>query len=394
MGLALLWLVSCRADPINCDDPLGCAVIRPGNPIQIVTLLPMSGETAVWGQDLSRGINLALSSRGGELLDHDIELIPLDSGCDPATGLNALQSIDEETPILGIIGPACSDVAQTILTFVNRNNWLVISPGSTAPQLTEAPATQGFYRTVPNHVHQAVVAAHFAYEQLGVRQTAVFQDSSSFNTLLARQFSETFAQLGGDVIYQATVTTDQTKLADLLAETANIAPELIYLALFEPEGNLVVNRLAEITNLNQSIVLGADSLRTPHFASQIGEAPAEIYVTGTVIAGTNYDSFQAVWLNRYATLLTSSAPAYAYDATQLLMQAIESVAVVGQNGALVVGRGALRDWLSVAEQPGLTGTLRCAPTGDCAATIYGVYELDTAVRNNAFWPPPLVWQFE
>lgn len=82
-------------------------------------------------------------------------------------------------------------------------------------------------------------------------------------------------------------------------------------------------------------------------------------------------------------------PAYAYDATQLLMQAIESVAVVGQNGALVVGRGALRDWLSVAEQPGLTGTLRCAPTGDCAATIYGVYELDTAVRNNAFWPRPL-----
>ena len=248
--------------------------------------------------------------------------------------------------------------------------------------------------TAPNHLHQAIVAAHFAYEQLGVRETAVFRDSSEFNKLLDQQFSNTFNQLGGSVIYQGSVVPGQPDVATLLADAANSAPELIYLALFEPEGNLVLNRLAESSSLNRAIVLGADSLSSADFAEQIGELPAEIYVTGPALSGTAYDSFQAVWLSRYETLPTSPAPAYAYDATQLLLTAIEEVAVMGQNGALIVGRGALRQRLAASEAAGLTGTLRCTASGDCFATRYGVYELDTAVRNDAFWPPPLIWQYE
>lgn len=393
--LALLWLAAaCRADPISCDDPLGCAVIRPGNPIQLVTLLPMSGETAVWGQDLARGINLALSNRGGELLNHDIELIPLDTACDPALGREALQTVDETDPVLAVIGPACSDVAQAVLPTVRRNDWLLISPASTAPSLTQNPTDDAFFRTVPNHLHQATVAAHFAFEELGVRETAVIQDSSNFNSLLAQQFSSTFTQLGGSIIYQGSITLGQPDVGTLLTEMISTPPELVYLALFEPEGNLMVNRLAESSSLNRAIVLGPDSLRTPHFASQIGDLPAEIFVTSPTLSGPAYDAFQTAWLSRYEALPTSPAPAYAYDATQLLLDAIEAVAVMGQNGALVIGRGALRDWLFAAEVPGLTGTLRCTPDGDCAATTYGVYELDTAVRNNAFWPPPLVWQYQ
>lgn len=393
--LVLLGLVAaCRVDPIDCDDPLGCVVIRPGNPVQVVTLLPVSGETAVWGQELSRGVNLALSSRGGELLNHDIELIPLDSGCDPATGVAALQSLEETEQVLAVIGPACSEVAEAVLPLVRNNDWLLISPAATLPSLTENPPDDAFFRTVPNHVHQATVAAIFAYEQLGVRETAVIQDDSPFNSLLAQQFSNTFTQLGGTIRYQASLALGQPDVATLLAEISNSPPELFYLALFEPEGNLVVNRLAEISGLNRSMVLGTDSLRTPHFAGQIGELPAQVYATGPTFAGEAYDTFQAIWLSRYETLPTSPAPAYASDATQLLLDAIEDVTVVGQNGALVIGRQALRQRLAATETAGLTGSLHCTASGDCAAATYGVYELDTAVRNNAFWPPPLVWQYE
>ena len=395
-GLALLFLAAaCRADPVRCDDdPLGCAVIRPGNPIQIVTLLPMSGDTAVWGQELSRGINLALSSRGGEVLNHDIELIPVDSGCDTAVGLESIQNLDEAAPIVAIIGPACSQVAEAVLPTVRRNDWLLISPASTAPTLTQDPPDDAFFRTVPNHLHQATVAATFAIEELGMTEAAVLQDNSSFNSLLAQQFRETFVQLGGSIVYQGNLAQGQPDLDSLLTDTAASKPQLIYLALFEAEGNLVLNRMVENNDLTRTIVLGADALRTNHFAKQIGDLPTEIYVTGPALSGPAYDSFQAVWLNRYEALPTSPAPAYAYDATQLLLTAIEEVGVMAQNGVLVIRRGALRDWLATAEMPGLTGTLRCNPTGDCAASVYGVYELDTAVRNSAFWPPPLVWQYE
>ena len=394
--LGLLFLaIACRTDPISCDDRLGCVIVRPNNSIRLATLLPATGETAVWGQEISRGIDLAIVDQGGQLLGHDIELIPLDSACDPDTAQQAIQTVNSDNTLLGIIGPACSDAAQAILSTVYRNDWLMISPASSAPTLTENQNEMAFFRTVPNHLHQAVVAAHFAYEQLGVRQTAVFQDETSYNSLLAQQFSNTFNQLGGMVSYQGTLAVGQIELDDMLTETTVNPPELIYLALFEPEANLLVNRLTETSPLNRAALLGGDSLLSASFATGSGEAVMGMFITGPAFSNEAYTAFLEDWATQHEAQPTTPAPAYAYDATQLLLAAIADTAVVGQTGTLVIGREALRERLAATDgTAGLTGTLRCDTTGECAATGYGVYELDTAVLENTAWPPPLIWQFE
>ncbi|MBK8904398.1 MAG: branched-chain amino acid ABC transporter substrate-binding protein [Anaerolineaceae bacterium] len=392
LGLGLC-LSACRTNSLTCDDPLGCVVVRPNNPVRIGVLLPLSGETAGWGQELSRGIEQAIMDRNGELLGHDIELIPLDSACDPAVGEQIVEAVDGDETLLGIIGPACSDVAQAVLPVVRRNNWVLISPATTAPFLTDNQPNLAFFRTVPNHLQQATAAANFAYEQLGVRQTAVFQDNTEYNNLLAQQFSDTFTQLGGTVSYQASLAAGQTELAGVLAEAASNAPQLIYLALFEPEATLLASLLAESTTLNRATLLGSDSLFSASFAGKLGNT--NLLVTSPVFTGDAYDAFVALWTIRYETPPSSPGPVYAYDAALLLLDAIKAVAEVGQTGALVVGRSALRQELASGETvEGLSGALRCSPTGECAVASYGVYELDTAVRTNAAWPPPLVWQFE
>lgn len=384
-----LILSACRTNSLTCDDALGCVVVRPNNPIRIGVLLPLSGETAVWGEELSRGLEQAVLARDGELLGHDIELIPLDSACDTAVGESIVAAIDGDETLLGLIGPACSDVAQAVLPTVRRNNWVLISPASTAPFLTENQTNLAFFRTVPNHVQQAVAAAHFAYEELGVRQTAVFQDNTDYNNLLAQQFSNTFTGLGGTVSYQASLATGQTDLAGMLTEAASTAPQLIYLALFEPEATLLANRLAEASTLNRATLLGSDSLFSPTLASKLGTA--RLFVTSPAFTSEAYNTFVGDWTIRYETPPTSPGPIYAYDAALLLLDAIENVAEVGQTGALVVGRAALRQQLIGGEPvAGLSGTLRCDLTGECAAAGYGVYELNT----DAAWPPPVVWQFE
>lgn len=392
--MLILAVTACRGDTINCDDPLGCAIIRPNSPLRLATLLPTSGDTAVWGQELTRAINLAVLEQGSELLGHDIELIPLDSACDADTGRQALQSLTVEPTLLGIIGPACSDVATAVLPTVRRNNWLLISPASSLPNLTENQSELAFFRTVPNHLYQATVAAHFAYEELGLRQAAVFQDETDYNSLLAQQFSDTFSELGGVVSYQGLLQVSQTELTGMVDEIASNPPELIYLALFEPEANLLLNRLAENRRLNQTVLVGADSLFTTTFANQFGAAATGIFLTSPIFDSEVYNLFLAQWTIRYQTPPTSPTAAYAYDATKLLLAAIEDVAQVGQNGSLVIGHAALRARLAASQDvTGLAGTLHCEANGECAAQAYGVYELDTAVLSTATWPSPLVWKF-
>lgn len=226
-----------------------------------------------------------------------------------------------------------------------------------------------------------------------MRQAAVFQDQTDFNNLLAQQFSQTFTELGGVVSFQATLQVGQTDVASLLDEISPNPPELIYLALFEPEANLLINRLAENSQLSQAVLVGGDSLLTRSFASRAGEAAAGMYLTNPALNQDAYDDFLAEWALRYDAPPTSTAGAYAYDAARLLFAAIEDTAVVGQNGSLVIGRMALRESLAASQGiDGLTGILNCQTNGECSAATYGVYELDTAVRNNT-WPPPLVWQF-
>lgn len=394
--LGLLLLVSaCRTTPITCDDPLGCIIVHPNSPVRLAALLPMTGETAVWGQELSRGINLALSNRENDLLGHSVELIPLDSACDPTSSQQIMQTIDGDETLLAVIGPACSEVAGAVLPTMRRNNWLLISPASTAPSLTEKQSEPAFFRSVPNHITQATAAANFAYNVLGARQTAVFQDETSYNSLLAQQFADIFAQLGGTVVYTGSITSSQSETADLLINAAAIPSDLIYLPLFEPEASLLINQLAETAPLNRAQLLGADSLFSGHFASSAGAAAMGMLLTNPVLNTPAYRGFLDDWVTLYDTPPTSPAPAYAYDATQLLLTAVEDVAVVGQTGALVIGRDALRQQLSADDGLiGLTGKLHCGNTGECAALNYGVYELTADVLENQRWPPPLIWQFE
>ena len=389
----LLVGTACRGDLLNCVDPLGCAIIRPNEPVKLATLFPTTGEAAPWGQELSRSINLAIQEQGGELFNHNIELITLNSACDTDKSQQALQTLEEEPTLLAILGPLCSDVATAVLPIVQRNNWLMISPASSLPALTENQPELAFFRTAPNHLHQATVAAHFAYETLEMRQAAVFQDETDFNNLLAQQFSQTFTELGGVINFQATLHVSQNELASLLDELSPNPPELIYLALFEPEATLLVNRLAENSQLKRAALIGGDSLLTPSFASGVGEAANGMYLTNPLFAETEYDEFLAQWAIRYDLPPTSHTAAYAYDAVGLLLSAIKETAVVGQNGSLVIGRAALRERLAASQDfASLSGALHCQPNGECGPTIYGVYQLNTAVFNNT-WPPPLVWQF-
>ena len=133
--LVALTAVSCRDVLPDCQDPLGCVTIRPNDSIQIATMLSLSGNTAVIGEDALRGIELAVAEREGKLLNHDIELLGFDSGCNQRLGGRAAESIAGNESVLGIIGPTCSDVARTVIPIVNEAGQLLISPSATALRL-------------------------------------------------------------------------------------------------------------------------------------------------------------------------------------------------------------------------------------------------------------------
>ena len=80
--------------------------------------------------------------------------------------------------------------------------------------------------------------------------------------------------------------------------------------------------------------------------------------------------------------------AHAFDATNMLLNAIENVAQIDGDGNVLIGRQALIDEIaSTSGLAGITGTISCNATGDCADPQIAVNQ----VVDGAF---DSVWAFE
>ena len=387
------------AAAMECTDAIGCIELADGDPINVGAMLTISGATAFLGEDSRGGVELAIDDRGGEMLGHPIDLTVEDSLCSAEGGQTAAQKIASDPTIVGVVGTNCSSAAAAALPIISSAGLVLISPSNTAPSLTDADAEAGgiwqpgYYRTAHNDLFQGRVAAEYAYNELGARTLATIHDGSPYADGLQAVAADVFAQLGGEVTFQGAVNVGDTDMRPILTEIASNPPDVLYFPIFEPESNFIAAQAKETPGLEDTILMSADGSLVDSFPENTGEAAVGMYLSGPYVAGDTYSEFLGKWDAKFGGSPPSGFHAHAYDATNMLLNAVEQVAQVGDDGSVLIGRQALRDALSsVSEYQGLTGVLTCNETGDCATgEALGIYEIGQAeVDGN--WPPPVVWQ--
>lgn len=377
----------------ECTDPIGCVEIGADEPIRLAYMLTISGGTAFLGEDSRGGIEIAIDDRG-ELLGHSIELVGEDSGCSAEGGQTAAQALATDTQIVGIIGSSCSSEATAGLPIISDAGLLMISPSNTAPALTDPEQTwkPGYYRTAHNDLFQGRVAAEFAYNELGARSVATIHDGSPYADQLQQVFAATMEELGGTVTAREAINVGDTDMTAILTQIAAGSPDVLYFPIFTPEGPFIVAQAASIPGLEETILMGSDGLLAENFAPDSGPNAVGSYLSGPYVQGATYDAFLAKWTTKYGGSPPSGFHAFAYDATNILLDAIVKVAQQGEDGSLSIGRQALRDAVSAtAGFNGLTGTLTCSEYGDCATgQALGIFEITQAEVDGNF-PPAAVW---
>lgn len=383
---------------LECTDEIGCVEIGPDDPITIGYMLVISGPNSPLGLDSEGGIEIAIAQRDGMLLDHEIEVVGEDSLCSAEGGQTAAQNIAANDQILGVIGTNCSSSGTAALPIISSAGMLMISPSNTAPSLTNSDTASGgvwqpgYYRTAHNDLFQGAVAAEYAFNDLGLRSLATIHDGSPYAEGLQAVMAEVFAELGGEVVFQGAVNVGDTDMRAILTEIAAAGADIIYFPIFEPEGNLIAAQSTEISGLEDVALMGADGLLADTFPENTGEASVGMYLSGPYLAGDAYNEFLAAWEEQIGGVPPSGFHAHAYDATNILLDAIEAVAQVGDDGTILVGRQALRDQItSLSGYQGLTGNLTCNETGDCATgEALGIFQLSEAELEGN-WPPEVVW---
>lgn len=392
--LASMVLAACGGASLECTDEIGCVEIADGESIHIAYMLTISGATAFLGEDSVGGIEIALAERG-DIEGHSINLTGEDSGCSAEGGQDAATKVTADESIVAIVGTNCSGAATAALPTISAAGLIMCSPSNTAPALTDAAGTwaPGYFRAAHNDLFQGRVAAEFAYNELGARTAATIHDGSPYADQLQLVFAATFEELGGTVTSQGAVNVGDTDMRAVLTSAAADTPDVLYFPIFEPEGPFIVAQSSEISGLEDTILFGADGLLVASFAENAGENAIGMYLSGPYLSGSAYDAFLATWESDIGGTPPSGFHAFAYDCTNMMLDAIEAVAEVGSDGSMLIGRQALRDAMAAtAAYDGLSGLLTCSATGDCATgEALGVFAITAAEVNDGNWPPEAIW---
>jgi branched-chain amino acid transport system substrate-binding protein len=384
---AAVLLAGCwpLATSFECTDAIGCVEVAPSDPIKVGVLQALSGDMGPLGQDLAQCVELAVKDRDRELLGHPLKLQTEDSQCTEEGGTTAALKVTADPQVLGIIGPTCSGAAASGIKVVSEAGLVMISGSSSSLSLTSVGGVRGadwqpgFLRTAQNDTQVGRVAATFAFQVLGLTEAATIDDGDPYTRGLSDTFRQVFTELGGEVVLSAAVNKGDTDMHPVLTAVAASGAELLFFPVFRMEGDYIVLQAREVAGLENVTLMSAEGLYFDEFIEAVGEAGVGMYFnTPMRPEGPAFEAFVSRYEMEYNEPPTSSPyHAHTYDAVNLLLHAIEAVAVQDKDGTLHIGRQALRDALYTTEgYQGLTGSLTCDKYGDCGAIRLQVTRLD------------------
>lgn len=375
---------------------LGAVTVAAGDQIQIRSLNAISGDAAFLGIPNQVAVEMAIEDYG-QIQGFDVTIgTGLDDLCLAEGGQAAAQTIAADDQVVGVIGTSCSGAAVAAMPVISNAGLVMISPSNTSPSLTSDLAGTagtdyhpGYYRTAHNDLFQGQAVANFVYNDLGLTTAAAIHDGDAYTQGLAGAFQAAFEELGGTVTTFVGVNKGDTDMTPVLSEVATGSPEAIYFPIFQPEGDFIVQQIGGVSGLEDVTLIGADGLLISDFLSlpetegmyfsgpslQFGENVNEV-------TGVSATDFLTAYEEREGEAPSAAFWAHAYDATTILLAAIDQVAVVGDDGSMTIDRQALRDAVTASAFAGLIGNLACDDFGDCGSQEIQIVEhADSSVSD-------------
>jgi branched-chain amino acid transport system substrate-binding protein len=414
LGAFMLVSASCASDEggggaqsEDCAaDDFGCLTLASGEPIKIGTLLSITGDNRSLGVDSQRGVVLAvdyldgkLDGKAGQLLGRNVELLNSDETCSKEGGQAGATKMAADPKLLSVIGTSCSSAALGVAdTIFSKKGMLLISPSNTGPSLTAEGQHQPFYlRTAHNDKIQGAVVADFATQKLSAKTAATIHDESPYSDGLAAVFREVFESQGGKITNDEAVQSTDRDMKPVLNSISQNKPDFIYYPAFNPVCALIAKQAQAIPDLKGTALMGSDGCAAPEYVKVGGKATYGSWssspdVTAQVSQNAFYgEEFLPAYQQQFGERPISVFNAHAYDAFNVLAEAIKKVAT-DDGGTLTIPRTKLKDEVyKTADYKGLSGTITCTPSGDCATAVsIAVYKVpDWPIEGGTENPKPV-----
>jgi branched-chain amino acid transport system substrate-binding protein len=361
----------------------GCVEVGADEAINLGAAQVISGADAVLGQDQVNAIELAIDhldgtfdQTPGTLLDHPVNLTTEDELCSAEGGQTAGTALAADASIVAVIGTSCSSAALGVAdTILGDKGILLFSGSNTSPALTDPELHNPFYaRTAHNDRIQGAIVAEFSLgDDLGAQTAATISDESPYTQGLTAAFEVNFEAGGGTLTGKEQVNSEDTDFKPVLRSLAEQSPDVLYFPIFVAACTLIMKQAADI--MPDTTLIVSDGCLSSDTLKNAGAAADGVWASSPDLSAFQTNEFYSgefipAYQEAFGSDPLSVFHAHSYDAANVIFEAIKEVAIDNGDGSLSIPRQALRDAVfATSGYEGVTGTITCLDTGDCATDV-------------------------
>ena len=287
-----------------------------GNSIVIGSVLPLTGEQAVYGEGIKNAINLAVDQSGAKVK----VIFEDDHGCVQADAVSAAQKLISIDKVKSIVGAFCSGATLAILPVTEKNKVILISQSATSKNLTGAG--HYFFRTIASDADMSKTIAKYAYDKGYVKGAVIFDSSQDAVVSQKDDVEKTFVTLGGQIVSEESYIKGNDKdFRSQLTKIWSAKPDVIFVGA-TPDALALILKQARTLGIT-SIFVGTDTSEgTQQVVDLAGKlSDGLVFPFAPTPSGKEYNDFIKSYKDKYG----QEPPAYAaegYDAMTLLIKAV------------------------------------------------------------------------
>jgi len=302
----------------------GCSssVTEDTDTIKIGVASPYTGDYAQFGDYTKDGVELAVEeiNKAGGVLGKPIQIVYGDDKGDSKEAVSVAQKFASDKGIVGIIGHFFSGATLAAGPIYQQNEIPTIAVASTNPDVAD----------IGDYVFRINVGDNYQGSQLaqllkdkGYNKVSVIYDNSDYGKGVSDVFTQSFTEIGGEVLLNESYLGGQDKdFSLILTKVKNTDTEVIILVSYYTEASLIIQ---QARNIGIDVPFYAsDSLYTDDFLTLAGDA-----ANGTHVVCYFHESdpseaaqeFVKKFESKYNKKVDSWSP-YAYDAMYVMADAI------------------------------------------------------------------------
>jgi branched-chain amino acid transport system substrate-binding protein len=287
---------------------------------------PMTGSMAWFGEQMQQGMAMKVAelNAAGGVLGQQVELLIVDDYCDAEQAIAAAEKL-VEARVVAVIGHLCSGASIPASAVYAEAGFLMISPYSSNPALTE----QGFanvFRVCGRDTIQATMVADYLAERWGDQDIAIVHDGQAYGKGIAEEALRRLGEHGVTGIQFEAIDPGQPDYSGLIDQLQAEGIDALYFAGYTAEAGLII-RQARSRGYDLEMI-GSDALISEFFWHVAGPAAVGVMFASYADPRTNQEAAALVERFRADGYEPEGLTLYSYAGVQVWAQAVEKAGTV------------------------------------------------------------------